>query len=157
MCLRLGVVAGEEYVHGLVWSKDATEDRIERLDDVSAIGGGGDLIGRRVTRSCHKSAGVGVERVSPVDEDLARQCIAVLRNHSDVPNGEEDDLTYWRSAERADGGLAVDIVDKAIPTTVAALGACGLERVSDAATCSGDTAIGGALGDGVTRVDDFLD
>ena len=53
-------------------SEDAAEDRIQRLPDVRALGGGsGILLGRRVTRGSHESAGVGVERVGDVNEDLA--------------------------------------------------------------------------------------
>ena len=46
-CLRLGAVACEERVQGLVLSKDVAEDRVQRLDDVCVGGGGsGNLLGR---------------------------------------------------------------------------------------------------------------
>ena len=113
-CLRLGAVAGEERVQGLVLSKDAAEDRVERLHDVCALGGGGgDLLGHRVARGRHESAGVGVERVGDVDEDLAGQRIAVVRDHVDragVQDGHDDDVTRRPCAERADGGSVADLV-----------------------------------------------
>ena len=44
-------VAGEEHVQRLVLGQDAAEDRVERLHDVCAVGGGGgDLLGHRVAR-----------------------------------------------------------------------------------------------------------
>ena len=71
-CLRLSAVAGEEHVHRLVFSKDALKDRIECLHDVCALGGGGgDPLGHRVARGSDESAGVLIERVGDVDEDLA--------------------------------------------------------------------------------------
>jgi hypothetical protein len=80
--LRLGAIACEESVQGLVLSKDVAEDRIQRLHDLCALGGGsGDLLGRRVACGSHESAGVGVERVGDVNEDLAGQRLAVVRDH----------------------------------------------------------------------------
>ena len=79
-------------VHGLVFGKDAAEDRIERLDDVGLGGGGGDLLGHRVARGGHESGAVGVERVGDVDEDLAGQRVAVVRDRFDgagVQDGHE--------------------------------------------------------------------
>ena len=112
--LRLDVVAGEEHVEGLVLGKDAAEDRVERLHDVCALGGGGgDLLGHRVAGGRHESTSVGVERVGDVDEDLAGQRIAVVRDHVDcagVQDGDDDDVARRRRAVRADGGAVADLL-----------------------------------------------
>jgi hypothetical protein len=85
---------------------------------VCALGGGrGHLLGHRVARGSHQSAGVGVERVGDVDEDLAGQRIAVVRDHfnrAGVQDGDDDDVTRWPCPERADGGSVPDLVDKCL-------------------------------------------
>ena len=56
--------------------------RRPRAFTTCALGGGsGDLLGRRVACGSHESAGVGVERVGDVNEDLAGQRLAVVRDH----------------------------------------------------------------------------
>ena len=56
---------------GLSSARTPLENRIECLNDVCALGGGGgDLLGHRVALGSHDSAGVGVERVGDVERIL---------------------------------------------------------------------------------------
>ena len=116
--LASALAAGEEHVQRLVVGKHAAEDRVERLDDVGAVGGGGiDLLGDGVPGGRHESLGLGVERVGDVDDDLAGQRIAVVRDHVDragVQDSEEDDLTGRPRAERADGGSLADLLGQSL-------------------------------------------
>jgi hypothetical protein len=66
-----------------------------------------------VARGSHESTYVGVERVGDVNEDLAGQRIAGVRDHLDragVHHGHDDDVTQRPCAERADGGSVADLV-----------------------------------------------
>jgi hypothetical protein len=130
--------------------EDVAEDRVQRLHDVRALGGGsGDLLGRRVARGSQESAGVGVERVGDVNEDLAGQRIALVRdygNHAGVRDGHDDDVTQRRCAVRAGGGSVADLVGECL-----SLGGAAADELDGVAVFRRP----GADGDGhVARADD---
>jgi hypothetical protein len=73
-------------------------------------------LGHRVGRGRHESGAVGVEPVGDVDEDLAGERFAVVRDRFDrarVEDGDDDDVTCRLCAEGADGGAIADLSARA--------------------------------------------
>ena len=115
-CFRLRAVAGEERVQRPPWARTWPKTVLNAFT-TCALSGAAAAISWDIERPAgHQPGAVGVERVGDVDQDLAGQRIAVVRyrDHALVQDGEDDDVTLRRCAERADRGSAADLVGQCL-------------------------------------------